>query len=165
MELRKAPRRARLRDLAVVLGEYTAETLYGLAHPEWRRSGATSREEAEALPGDGRVPRPTWAATRAVTIDAPPEHVWPWLLQMGYGRGGWYSDMPWWKDPAGHTCTRSSAAAILAQHQDLHEGDVLLDGPNCDAATGAWRVVASTPRGPCCSTAGERSPTRRSRSM
>jgi proline iminopeptidase len=128
-----------------VLGEYAAEAVYGLAHPEWRRSGALGAESTEVLPGDDLVVTPNWTATRAVTIGVPPSRVWPWLLQLGYGRGGWYSDMPWWKDPDGHTGARSSAATVLPRYQDLAVGDVLLDGAGCDEDTGAWTVVRLDP--------------------
>jgi hypothetical protein len=43
------------------------------------------------MPGDELVPKPSFNSTRAITIDAPPEAVWPWLVQIGYGRAGWYS--------------------------------------------------------------------------
>ena len=43
------------------------------------------------MPGDDRTPCPRVQSTRAVTIDAPPEQVWPWLLQMGIGRAGFYT--------------------------------------------------------------------------
>jgi hypothetical protein len=132
---------AHIRDLAVVLGEYAAETLYGLGHVEWRRSGATEREETAPLPGDGLLPDANWTATRALIVAAPPAAVWPWLLQLGYGRGGWYSDMPWWRDPAGHSGRLSSAWALLPRYQHLAVGDVLLDGAGCDADTGAWTVA------------------------
>jgi proline iminopeptidase len=135
----------RLRNASVVLGEYAAETAYGLVRPDWRRSGATAQEDARRLPGDDLVPRPNWAATRAITIAAPPERVWPWLLQLGYGRGGWYSDMPWWKDPAGHTGLHSSATELRPEHQHLAVGDVLLDGANCNEDTGAWTVAELNP--------------------
>ncbi|UKA65131.1 hypothetical protein LFT44_11300 [Arthrobacter sp. FW306-05-C] len=136
---------SRARDAVVVLAEYAAETVYGFAHPEWRVSGAAAHEMTERLPGDDVVPQPNWQATRATSIACPPGYVWPWLAQAGYGRGGWYGDMPWWKDPDGSTGPRSSAAGILAGHQTLHEGDILLDGPNCNAAVGAWRVVQLDP--------------------
>jgi hypothetical protein len=45
-----------------------------------------------SLPGDGLVPRAQFRATRAITIDAPPEAVWPWLVQVGCLRAGWYSN-------------------------------------------------------------------------
>ena len=133
------------RDVAVVLGEYAAEAAYGLVHPEWRRSGATAEETTGPLPGDELVAEPDWTATRAVTVAVSPAEVWPWLLQLGYGRGGWYSDMPWWTDAAGHVGARSSATTVLAEHQDLAVGDVLLDGVGCDDDHGAWAVVHLLP--------------------
>lgn len=58
----------------------------------WRtRWGATEAELARPLPGDDLVPNPDWSYTHAVTIDAPRTDVWPWLLQLGQGRGGFYS--------------------------------------------------------------------------
>ncbi len=52
---------------------------------------ATRVERHRSLPGDELVPRPMWAVTHAITIDVPPEGVWPWLVQMGSGRAGWYA--------------------------------------------------------------------------
>ena len=57
----------------------------------WRTWGYDPIEESKALPGDDLVPTPKGIITRGITIDAPPEAVWPWLVQMGYGRAGWYS--------------------------------------------------------------------------
>jgi len=54
------------------------------------------------LPGDDLVGTPIVAGTRAITIDAPPELVWPWLIQQGFGRAGWYSyriDNAWRPSP------------------------------------------------------------------
>jgi hypothetical protein len=62
--------------------------LYRSRHLHW---GATKEEVAKAMPGDDLVPEPSFSATRAITIDAPPEAVWPWIVQVGYGRAGWYS--------------------------------------------------------------------------
>ena len=56
-----------------------------------RTWGVDPVESACALPGDELVPAPTAIETRGITIDAPPGAVWPWLAQMGYERGGWYS--------------------------------------------------------------------------
>jgi hypothetical protein len=53
--------------------------------------GATEAESTMALPGDGVVPNPLHRSTRAVTIDAPVEDVWPWIAQLGQDRGGFYS--------------------------------------------------------------------------
>jgi hypothetical protein len=52
---------------------------------------ATPLEKRRPLPVDALVPEPIFASTHAITIDAPPERVWPWIAQMGAGRAGWYS--------------------------------------------------------------------------
>ena len=87
-------------------------------HLEW---GATLDEVRTSMPGDELVPHPTLCATRAMTIDAPPERVWPWLVQMGaYTRGGWYSYD--WADNGGEP----SADRIVPELQGLAVGDVML---------------------------------------
>ena len=130
----------RLRDGLLVAGEYTAEALYGLIRPQWRRTGATADEARRPLPGDELVPAANYVVTRAESIRAAPTEVWPWLVQMGYGRGGYYGDFPWWRDPDRHRGSGSSADAVLPRFQQLRLGDVLLDGPHCDDRVGAWRV-------------------------
>jgi hypothetical protein len=73
-------------------GALAAEVVaYLLWRPRMLRWGATAGEASEPLPGDDRTPHPRVQSTRAVTIAAPPEQVWPWLLQMGIGRAGFYS--------------------------------------------------------------------------
>lgn len=57
-------------------------------HLRW---GATDAEVAAVMPGDEIVPDASFNATRAITIDAPRERVWAWIVQMGYGRAGFYS--------------------------------------------------------------------------
>jgi hypothetical protein len=58
----------------------------------WRSTwGFDPGEATRELPGDDLVPDATTVETRGITIDAPVQAVWPWLVQMGYGRGGWYS--------------------------------------------------------------------------
>ena len=59
--------------------------------PWTMRWGATDDDVARAMPGDGVVDRADYVATRAITIQAPAEDVWPWLVQIGSGRAGWYS--------------------------------------------------------------------------
>ncbi len=66
----------------------TGVTRYRRWHLQW---GAT-RDEAEApMPGDNLIGPAAFKATRAITIAAPPEAVWPWLVQVGFGRAGFYS--------------------------------------------------------------------------
>jgi hypothetical protein len=80
-----------------------------------------------------------WQATRAVTIHAPAERVWPWVAQMGWGRGGWY----WWADSLVED--EVSPSRILPHFQSLKVGDILLDGPGCDRTKGAWAVRGVDP--------------------
>lgn len=65
---------------------------YFLAYRPWQmRWGATDDEVASVMPGDDLVRGRRWRATRAVPVEALPAHIWPWLVQMGAGRAGWYS--------------------------------------------------------------------------
>jgi hypothetical protein len=58
----------------------------------WRtRWGATDAEVRKKLPGDELMPHPKWGYTHAVTIKAPVAEVWPWIVQMGQGKAGFYS--------------------------------------------------------------------------
>ncbi len=63
--------------------------LYRHWHLHW---GATSSEVGAVLPGDELVSHPQFRATRAITIHAPPDLIWPWLVQIGSRRAGWYSN-------------------------------------------------------------------------
>jgi hypothetical protein len=109
------------RGFAHGLGEIAAASPLFLFAPIFRhwhlRWGATDAEVAAAMPGDELVPHPSFNATRGITIDALPEDVWPWLIQIGHGRAGFYSyDL---FDNAG----RPSANQILPQHQRPTIGD------------------------------------------
>jgi len=64
---------------------------YGFARPRMLNWGASSAEMIKPLPGDDLVLNPTKTQTRAITINASPDEIWPWLVQIGYQRGGWYS--------------------------------------------------------------------------
>lgn len=57
-------------------------------HLQW---GATTEEVNRPMPGDSLISDASLNTTRAITIIAPPEKIWPWIIQMGPGRGGWYS--------------------------------------------------------------------------
>jgi hypothetical protein len=63
----------------------------------------------------------------AITIDASPEEVWPWLVQMGWHRGGWYTYR--WVDALFFRQNAPSAEEILPEYQDLRAGDRIPDGP------------------------------------
>jgi hypothetical protein len=83
----------RIRVLAgVVVAEVLAVAAYvKVVRPRLVRWGATDAEVAGPLPGDEVVPEPRTTSTRAVDIGAPPQDVWPWLVQIGQDRGGLYS--------------------------------------------------------------------------
>lgn len=89
--------------------------------------GATRDEFLMEMEGDDLVRDPTMRTTHAVTVDAPPEAVWPWIIQMGYERGGWY--LPYWMDHTLFGHEYRSAETILPEYQGLGVGDTIPDGP------------------------------------
>ena len=90
-----------------------------VVRPRALRWGATDQEAARPLPGDGVVKKADYVATRAITIQAGPGQVWPWLVQIGSGRAGWYSYDR--LDNAGVP----SAAEIIPELQHLAAGDLV----------------------------------------
>ena len=96
------------------------------------RWGATDGEVARSMPGDDLVDRPTFNATRAITVAARPEHIWPWLLQIGINRAGWYSYD--WLDNLG----RPSATEIIPELQQLEVGDLIPMSPDGKQGLRVW---------------------------
>ncbi len=84
------------------------------------RWGATDDEIRRTLPGDEYVPQPVWGYTHAVTIHAPAEAVWGWIVQLGQGRGGFYS-YEGLENLVG--CDIHNADRILPEFQHLKPGD------------------------------------------
>ncbi|RDI34365.1 hypothetical protein DFR72_101112 [Lentzea flaviverrucosa] len=96
---------------------------YPLLWREWCQTwGATEQEAQATLPGDDLLLHPDLLTTRAITVETPPGRIWPWLVQMGSGRGGAYT-YDWIENLFG--LNMHSAEEILPQFQDLHLGDVL----------------------------------------
>lgn len=93
-----------------------------LIRPWHLRWGATEAEIQEPLPGDDVVPSPKHEATHAITINAPAADVWPWLVQIGQNRGGFYS-YSWLENVVG--CHIHNAKRIVPEWQSLRAGDVL----------------------------------------
>jgi hypothetical protein len=91
-----------------------------LARPWMDRWGATDAEVSAHLPGDEFVPNPYATTTRAVTIAASPESIFPWLLQMGADKGGLYSYT--WLE-AVIFCPNVNADRIHPEWQALSVGD------------------------------------------
>jgi len=85
--------------------------------------GATGEEVQGVMAGDASVTRPSYQTTLGVTIDAAPAQIWPWLVQMGYRRGGLYSYD--WLDRLFGYLDAPSAEQILPQWQTLAVGDVI----------------------------------------
>jgi hypothetical protein len=111
-----------LRKLLAVLGiTALAGLAYALFVRPWHLGwGATEEEVRATLPGDEFAPDPKTNATHAITIDAPPEDVWPWLVQIGTDKAGFYS-YSWLENLAG--CHLKNADRIVPGWQDLHAGD------------------------------------------
>ncbi len=94
------------------------------------RWGATDAEVKRSMPGDEIVDKPSFNATRAVTIHAPSQNIYPWIVQMGVTRAGWYShDL---LDNLG----RRSAESLLPEHQNIQIGDLIPISPN--GKQGMW---------------------------
>lgn len=98
---------------------------YLIWRPRMLRWGATQEEATLPLPGDDVTPDPRVQGTRAITIDAPPEQVWSWIVQMGIERAGFYSHdrIERLLFHARYVEGRHSATRIHPELQDLKAGD------------------------------------------
>lgn len=102
-------------------------TYLRLLRPWHLRWGATEEEADASMPGDELISEPTIVSSRAVTIDASAEAVWPWLAQIGQGRGGFYS-YDWIENLVGLDI--HSSDRILEEHQRLRVGDHVALAPD-----------------------------------
>jgi hypothetical protein len=125
------------------IGPAILDTLSGLplfatapVYRHWHlRWGATDEEVQGSMPGDEVVPNPSFNATRAITVDASPELVWPWIVQMGYRRAGFYTYAL--LDNAGY----ESADRVLEEYQPPTIGDWMPMAKQVNETT-AFRVKA-----------------------
>jgi hypothetical protein len=113
-----------------------------------QRTGVTDAEAFSTLPGDNVIDHPRVEWTRGVSVQAAPEQVWPWLVQMGYGRAGWYT--PEWVDRVIEptlfrlkTPSPPSADRLLPQFQSIGVGDIIADGPEYRSY---WKVLDVQPQ-------------------
>jgi hypothetical protein len=117
----------------------TCALLYWFPIRRWMsRWGATPSDLTRAMAGDALLANPTYSGTMAVTVDARPEHIWPWLVQIGYQRGGLYSYD--WLDRVFGFLDRPSATCILPEFQHLAVGDRIPMGQGP-----SWPVAAIEP--------------------
>jgi hypothetical protein len=131
-----------LRELAHEIGAVAADLprfatapLYRRWHQRW---GATDAELAAPMPGDDLIDDVAYLATRAITIDAPPADVWPWLVQVGCLRAGFYANDL--LDNLGHP----SAHRILPEYQSLEIGQWVPMSPTPSDTT-AFKVAGFEP--------------------
>jgi len=131
-----------VRDLARMTAEVLVASPRFLTAPLYRhwhlRWGATDAEVVSAMPGDEIVPEPSFTATRAITIAAPPEDVWPWIVQIGTRRAGFYSYDLF------DNAARPSADRILPQFQATRVGDWVPMSSKVNETT-AFKVKAFEP--------------------
>jgi len=119
------PTRLVVRGGLATLGAVTLAAAFEVGTYRWWRSwclswGATESEAARDLPGDDLLPAAGIVSTRAIKVDAPPSAIWPWLVQMGPGRGGAYT-YDWIENIMG--LGMHSADRILPEYQHLGVGD------------------------------------------
>lgn len=123
----------------------------GYAAAAWLRriSTRTGVDDAEAfavLPGDDVIAQPMLQWTRGVTVGAPPDAIWPWLVQAGHGRAGWYTPR-WVDDVMEPTLFRTRIAdrpddrRLHPEFQHLMVGDVIADGPEYAAYFRVLEVI------------------------
>jgi len=100
----------------------TLALLYWFPIRRWMgRWGSTLSDLTRVMPGDRLIVDPTYSGTMTIIVNARPKHIWPWLMQMGYQRGGLYSYD--WLDRLFGFLDRPSATRILPEFQDLAVGD------------------------------------------
>lgn len=126
---------------ALVVGAVAIGGGYGALQWLGRTYGTTQTERRVRLPGDELCTRPQFQTDHAITIDAPPAAVWPWLVQMGWGRGQWYTAR--WVDRLLFPANGPSAETIVPELQHLAVGDHIMDGP--PEAKCAFRVEILEP--------------------
>ena len=119
-----------VRTVAADLPLLLTAPLYRSWHLRW---GATPEEVAGSLPGDEWLPAAQYRTTRAITIDAPPERVWPWLVQVGCLKAGFYSNDL--LDNLAHP----SARRIIPELQELRVGQWVSMSPTPSETT-AFKV-------------------------
>jgi hypothetical protein len=113
------------KKMSVALAALTAAAVViyvRLLRPWYLRWGATNEEVTQPMPGDEEISQANYQSTRAIIIKARSASIWPWLVQMGQGRGGFYT-YTWLENLAGLRI--SNADQILPEFQHLKVGDII----------------------------------------
>jgi hypothetical protein len=134
----RATKRQLAREIVNVIEDlprFATAPLYRRWHQRW---GTTPQEVESPMPGDELIAGAQYRATRAITIAAPPEAVWPWLVQVGCLRGGWYSN------DLLDNMTRPSAEVVIPDLQDLRVGQWVPMSPTPSDKT-ALKVASFEP--------------------
>ncbi|MBO0683290.1 MAG: SRPBCC family protein [Candidatus Dormibacteraeota bacterium] len=138
------PSRGRYLALAAAAGAFVL-----LARSRCLRWGAADREVGSPLPGDDLIPNPDLTATRAISIEAGSDRVWPWIAQLGQGRGGFYS-YDFLENLIG--CDIHSADRIVPEWQQVRVGDQVRLAPRgpvrlevAALQPGRWLVLRGDP--------------------
>ena len=126
-----------LEGAALMALNLLATPLLGRRRLRWGTRGTEARD---ALPGDDLVPTPRWSYTLAVDIAAPPERVWPWIAQVGQGRGGFYTYQGL-ENLVG--CRIRNVGEILPEFQNPQVGDEIYLHPTAPP----MRIAAVDPPG------------------
>ena len=118
------PTKARTYGFGILLGVAVGIGCYAFVVRPWHAGwGATAQEQVMALPGDSLGAGAPAVTTRAVTIHAPARVTWQWLVQIGQGRGGWYS-YDWMENLFG--ADMHNAEKIEPSLQQIAVGDPIL---------------------------------------
>ena len=141
---------AKIRKSTLALGAGLAALLgyHLIIRPLSFRWGAAPKEVRQTFPGDELVPNPMRQTTRSISINAPAAAIWPWLVQMGFGRGSWYTyeflenvlrclGENGLLNPGYFQRYKSqwkpNTDRVLPEYQNLEVGDIIADGPDAEA--------------------------------
>ncbi|MEP7361215.1 MAG: hypothetical protein ABI744_06530 [Chloroflexota bacterium] len=94
---------------------------FAIVRPKVRGWGLDPHEAEQPLPGDDLIADPSHVETRGITIHAPVSKVWPWLVQMGFGRAGWYS--------YDQLDAKTATEDVMPEFQALNVGDIMPTHP------------------------------------
>ena len=108
---------AALEGAALIVWNLVGTPFIGRKRLRW---GTAGTEATDSLPGDEFVPEPKWSYTLGITVDASPEAIWPWIAQVGQGRGGFYTYQTL-ENMLG--CRITNTTEILPDHQHPAVGE------------------------------------------